>query len=127
MYDTKICSECGKEFTPRTGKQLTCSRECSVIRNRNRVRDNYKKYGHETKPKRCTICGEIIDYEKCGLRRYATMHEECLIKDLLDTVKRGDKLTDKQYNRMCARSLTTKDLILMIARERREKDMHDLW
>lgn len=127
MYDTKICSECGKEFTPRQGKQLTCSRECSVIRNRNRVRDNYKKYGHKTEPKRCTICGEIIDFTKCDLKRYATMHEECVIKDLMDTVKTGKKLSETQYSRMSARGISTKDLILMIGRERREKNMRDMW
>ena len=120
------CSECGKEFKPKRYNQLTCSRECAEARNRNRVKANFHKYGHRTGPKRCTICGKVIDYEKENLRRYATMHEECLIGDLLDTVRKGERLTDKQYNRMTARSLTTKDLIQMIARERENEQVRDM-
>ena len=121
------CSECGKEFKPKRYNQLTCSSECARLRNCRRVKSNYAKYGQATGPKRCTICGKVIDYEKENLRRYATMHEECLMGDLLDTLRRGDKLTDKQYNRMIARSLTTRDLIQMIARERENEQVRDMW
>lgn len=121
------CSECGKEFKQNRYNQLTCSPECARLRNCRRVKDNFHRYGRPTGPKRCTICGKVIDYEKENLRHYATMHEECLIGDLLDTVRQGHRLTDKQYNRMAARSLTTKDLIQMIARERESEQMHNMW
>lgn len=32
---TKICKICGREFTPNTRNQICCSKECSIINNRN--------------------------------------------------------------------------------------------
>ena len=127
-YDEmRTCSVCGRLFDPIRYNQLTCSEECSRKRNCERVKQNYKKNKDRTITRVCTICGKPIDYDKERSGRYAKMHEECVMKDLLDTVRSGNRLTDRQYNRMIARALTTKDLILMIGRERREKEMSDMW
>ena len=126
--EMRNCSECGRLFDPIRYNQLTCSPECARARNRNRVKENYKKDKDKTKKlKVCTICGKPIDFDKERNRHYARMHEDCVMKDLLDTVRTGKRLTDKQYNRMMARCINTKDLILMIARERENEKMRDMW
>ena len=118
-YDEmRTCTICGRLFDPIRYNQLTCSPECSRKRNCERVKENYKRDKNKTVVlKVCTICGKPIDYDKERSRRYAKMHDDCVMKDLLDTVRSGKRLTDKQYNRMIARALTTKDLIEMILRE----------
>ena len=126
--EMRKCTVCGKMFDPIRYNQLTCSAECSRIRNCERVKENYKKNKNKTVVlKVCTICGKPIDYDKERSRRYARMHEDCVINDLLDTVRSGHKLADKQYNRMIARALSTKDLIQMIAREKESETMRDMW
>ena len=126
-YDEmRKCTECGRMFDPVRYNQLTCSPQCAKLRNCRRVKNNYAAYGKNTEPRRCTICGEFIDYSKENKRRYARMHEDCVIKDLLDTVRKGNRLTDLQYNRMKARCLNTKDLILMLAREKQREKVCDM-
>lgn len=123
------CIICGKLFDPKRYNQITCCQECAKQRNLNRVKDNYRKnVNNANRQKLCTVCGKPIDYAAENKRRYAKMHEDCVLKDLLNTVKSGGKLSDKQYNRMMLRALTTKDLIMMIAREKKDaENMRDMW
>jgi hypothetical protein len=70
-YFPKKCVVCGKEFTPRKGKQLTCSRKCGC-----KIR---KRYQGEIKVK-CSYCGkELLRPKKIVLKqKYFWCSKKCM-------------------------------------------------
>lgn len=123
---TEICKICGKPFLKTSSMKQTCSKECSYANMKLKQRERYeadpegqKRMARErsrirrmAKPTvRCRICGQLI-YRGINTDRVHTkpqMHEECVINDCLDTLRKGEKLTSKQYHRLQYRGFGLKE------------------
>lgn len=120
------CVICGKDFEKIRKNQMTCSAECGRLRNISRVLEAYHRNKGKAAARICSICGKPIDYELEQFGRRARVHDECVMRDLICTVKSGHKLTAVQYNRMSRRNISTKDLIVIIGENENEKRVQDL-
>lgn len=124
--ETKQCVICGKEFLKYQSCQITCSKECSLENRKRRQYELYhsdiefarksrrissKKIRHANPSVRCLICGEIIyrapdeDWKHSKPR----MHDECIYKDCVATLKAGERLSQRQYLRIQSRGWTLKE------------------
>lgn len=121
----KNCIICGKEFEPYyalRNKQVTCgSKKCVTQRN---IQYTKSYYAIEENNKRrklhqrrhgtayCRICGKKIERNHDLNFRVSnsTMHDECVINDVLETLKKGEKLSSAQVQRIYQRGYTIKEL-----------------
>lgn len=115
------CILCGKEFNPYNSRHIYCSKECcysETLRKKSEeyyecedVRRKKKIYERKRSTCYCKICNKPIkrvfihDHEK------TQMHDECIIKDCVETLKAGKKLSTCQRQRLYSRSYTIRELI----------------
>lgn len=107
----KICVVCGREYTPRRYDQLTCSAECRTVHNAE-VKKNREKGYYRYKPTaKCKICGKTVDngFKSPFRRGSATMHDECVFEDCINTIVSGGSLTHVQRLRLDARGYTVNE------------------
>lgn len=113
MMNEKNCIVCGKPFIPGRKSQICCSKECGKEQNKRRVMKNwYRNHNKEPHDNYCKICGKKI--EQAGNRQ---LHEECVIQDILNTMKAGKKLSPIQAGRIAKRKVSTLDLRKRAAEE----------
>ena len=120
---TKECIICGKEFTPHYNmidRQKCCSKDCHRIYNHSCVKERYKnnkasalqkakQYMKAKNKVLCRLCGQPVEtLNSSGYRpRY---HEKCIFDDCAKVIKRGEKLSAVQYNRLQARGYRIADV-----------------
>lgn len=120
------CVICGKDFIKNRKNQKTCCAECGRRLNIDRILASYHRKKGQSVRRVCSICGKPIDYEAEPYGRRARVHDECVMHDLICTVKAGKKLTAVQYNRMNRRNVSVKDLIEIIGEKENEKRMQNM-
>ena len=112
----KKCPECFNMFEERSQSQICCSAECTRLRNYKKVMNNYISSDRmQLKAKTCSICGKMINPNIEGAK--ARLHEACVMRDLIDTVRSGKKLTGVQYQRLMLKGMRMPDLMEMVKEE----------
>lgn len=127
---TKTCEICGAKFEPRYNLQnwqKCCNKACSkeLIRRGAQERRATEKYKQQRRARywrehaervKCRICGQIIPPLLYNGKR-PRYHEACVVKDCLNTLRRGERLSKTQTNRAYTRGISVKDLRAMLAEE----------
>lgn len=117
---TKQCMMYGKEFTTYRIQRNVCSDECKkgrahkyYLERKNdffTYNSKYHKamYSYKTRSK-CLICGEpVVNDFGVTTRRKTRMHEICIVKDALSTLRSGQEISDTQLQRLRTRGLGRK-------------------
>lgn len=121
----KECIICGKEFTPHYNmidRQKCCSKDCFKVHYQ-RWREDWYRNNHASilqkarKDSRlknkdrviCKLCGKPIETPNAsGWRpRY---HEKCIFDDCAEAIKRGERVSATQYNRLRVRGYGIADV-----------------
>lgn len=115
----KKCAVCGRLFEPRknlVNKQMCCSEECRVIYRKEVSREYAASEAHRKKNRErqrakavtyCRLCGKPIERNySTGHKDTSRMHDECVYKDILETLKAGKPLDSKQKSRLEFRGYT---------------------
>lgn len=128
MQQDKICTVCGKEYTPRRYDQLTCSAECRTVHNYETKHKRDKDYYTYKPTSKCKICGKTVINSFAlnpNRRTSATMHDECVFEDCRKTLEAGETLNHVQLLRLQARGYTIpefKEEFMGITTEPKEVD-----
>ena len=69
---TRICTECGKEFVPKTSNNTLCSAECRAAKRQKRTR---KLTSEARATMTCPVCGKI---KPAGHRKRKYCSDECM-------------------------------------------------
>ena len=120
------CVICGKEFTPYIcygDRQKCCSQECRKIYVKKNQMNYYNSRSAEKKQNyklllqkkrnghvKCKICGEPVYRELYFGEPLPQMHEECVIKDVTQTIIAGGKITRAQQSRLYSRGYTITEI-----------------
>lgn len=119
----KKCIVCEAEFAPapnHINRQICCSRECRVKRNRQldkershtetfkkRRQDEYRR--HSMDHTKCRLCGEPTTINlSTGYKSH--YHDECILDDCAKTLRSEQKPTNAQYNRLYYRGFSMEDV-----------------
>lgn len=112
-----ICIHCGKPYIPSNKNQRICSPECIKARanqkhieyaknNMKSLAENFKAWRKKNKVIKCTICGKPVDRTSDSF----LIHKECVINDIKETIKSGQKISYAQYARLEKRNISIIDI-----------------
>lgn len=104
--ETLICLNCGKEFVPRNGNQIYCSKECTVL--------YHRKLNHPPKERTCARCGKLFTVTGTN-KQYCS--DECrkkkvykysikIVKDAKEKPKKKLSPASKRWAKMSWERLT---------------------
>lgn len=76
LNPARSCAQCGKEFYPKSTRQIYCCKDCAVkgARKKEKNKRISEKEGHAFSKKICKICGKPF-WPACGIQ--VTCSEEC--------------------------------------------------
>lgn len=122
MNYEKQCRICGKDIVVPNSRYCTCgSDECKKKNNRLLHEEYYKRIKNDSylyeemrkrdldnlrrsyKPVMCRLCGKQMVRDYNAPTHRDRMHTECIIKDTIETLNRGTRLTPTQRSRLCSR------------------------
>lgn len=118
----KQCVVCGKDFEAKNSKYVCCSCKCREKRQalkakqwREKNKEHSKEWKREYRKKNrkiiiCKLCGKPVQQENLSGKTHWHYCTECALKDILETVKSGGKITMLQYNRLYVRGYCTADI-----------------
>lgn len=120
MYIVK-CPICGRESEQKQQNYIYCSDECREIGKKNQekkwrksrlenAREYYRKHRMDREV-RCIICGQnvtgyIVHDRLCRPR----LHDECIIAEIIITLKKGEKINTTQMSRIATRGITLRSI-----------------
>ena len=120
---TRICVECGKEFSTYRAIQKICSPQCRVQREERKRKEWYaenrdyilqwQKNAKANQPGKayCRICGKLIKQAiLVDHKGRVTMHDECVYDDAVKTLQSGKELSEIQKQRLRTRGFVVRDL-----------------
>ena len=133
MLDLKItkttCPICGKDVERTSGAVKYCSEKCRNEGNQMHYELRMKQIKESYVPVQvmCKICGKPVLPERGTLRRYARkqIHEECVINDVINTVRNGERISSCQMTRLVTRGLCMEDIREEIRMREEELHVHD--
>lgn len=122
MNYEKQCRICGKDIVVPNSRYCTCgSDECKKKNNKRLYEEYYKRIKNDSylyeeirkrelnnhrrsyKPVMCMLCGKQMVRDYNAPTHRDRMHTECIVKDAIETIKSGSKLTTKQWTRLYGR------------------------
>ncbi len=108
----KRCRQCGAEFQEDGTSRKYCCKECAVKAAKNsRIEWNNHNRVYQRAVIKCPLCGREVAPVRIGDTVYQQkIHDDCVVSDIINTVKSGNKLTKLQESRKRRISLTNKQI-----------------
>lgn len=108
----KKCMECGTGFSEDGTSRKYCCKACALkAAGTQRIEWNTKHRVYRRAVIKCPLCGEAVKPSVSGSGYFqAKYHEECVVADIINTVRLGKALTKTQTSRKYRLGLTNKEI-----------------
>lgn len=117
-YEPRICIICGREFEPHTWHQKCCCLYCTEVNLKNKAREHaasqpVKAKGRMYRLKHphgvCKLCGKPVFKNPHKVHDSTKMHDECVYKDVINTLKMGKTINSTQASRLAGRGWSVRE------------------